>query len=147
MIELECKITGITFINEVTGYAVLTAIDKDSGKSFVLVFKNGMINPKIGFSLIVQGDWVNHPQYGKQFLATQYQEVQPSDEEGIIAYLSCGIFKGIREKMARKIVDVLGKETFDVIENHPERLKEIKGLGEAKIETLIKGFIEHKQIQ
>lgn len=147
MIELECKIIGITFTNEVTGYAVLTAVDKDSGKSFTLVFKNGMISPKIGFSLIVQGDWVNHPQYGKQFMATQYQEVQPSDEEGIVAYLSCGIFKGIREKMARKIVDVLGKETFDVIENHPERLKEVKGLGESKIETLIKGFIEHKQVQ
>ena len=79
MIELECKITGITFNNEVTGYAVLTAVDKDSGKSFVLVFKNGMISPKIGFSLIVQGEWVIHPQYGKQFMVTQYQEVQPSD--------------------------------------------------------------------
>lgn len=147
MIELECKITGITFTNETTGYAVLTAVDKDSGKAFTLVFKSGMINPKIGFSLIVEGDWVSHPTYGKQFMATQYQEVQPSDEEGIVAYLSCGIFKGIREKIARKIVDALGTDTFDIIENHPEKLKEVKGLGEAKIESLVKGFVEHKQVQ
>ena len=117
MIEIECKINGITFSNETTGYAVLSAINKDGGKPFTLVFKSGMISPKIGFSLIVQGDWINHPTYGKQFMASQYQEVQPSDEEGIIAYLSCGIFKGIREKIARKIVDALGTDTFDIIEN------------------------------
>ena len=64
MIELECKITGITFTNEVTGYAVLTAIDKDSGKSFVLVFKNGMMSGEMGFSLIVQGDWIKQKHYG-----------------------------------------------------------------------------------
>lgn len=147
MIEIECKIQGITFVNDANGYAVLTAIDKDGGKPFTLVFKSGMISPKIGFNLIVNGDWVNHQQYGKQFMASQYHEAEPDDEEGIVAYLSCGIFKGIREKIARKIVDALGKETFDIIENHPEKLKEVKGLGEAKIESLVNGFVEHKQVQ
>ena len=150
MIEITCKINSIIFTNKITGYAVLSASEKTGkhyGKLFTLVFKSGMIDPKTGYDLIVSGDWIIDKTYGKQFLANNYTEVKPTDSDGIVSYLSCGLFKGIGEKFARKIVDVFGEETINIIENEPEKLSEVKGLGKKKVESLVEGFKEHKNIQ
>lgn len=130
-----------------TGYVVLNAIDLDTNKSFIIVFNNGMLNPRAGYHLIVSGDWVENSKYGKQFQAVQYTEKEPDEIEGIIAYLGAGFFGGIKEKTAKKIVSIFGKDTLKVIENEPERLKEVKGLGEAKIQSLVQGYLDHKYIQ
>ena len=123
--------------NDITGYVVLNAIDLDTHKSFTIVFNNGMINPRVGFKLIVSGDWVNNSKYGKQFQAVQYQEIEPDEIDGIVTYLASGFFGGIKEKTAKKIVSAFGADTLKVIENEPEKLKQVKGLGEAKIQALL----------
>ena len=133
--------------NDITGYVVLNAIDLDTHKSFIIVFNNGMINPRAGFKLIVSGDWVNNSKYGKQFQAVQYQEIEPDEIDGIISYLASGFFEGIKDKTAKKIVSVFGTDTLKVIENEPEKLKQVKGLGEAKIQALVQGYLDHKYIQ
>ena len=147
MIELECSITNTIYTNPENGYAVIIAKDKDNGKSFTLVFPNGMVDPKVGYNLIVNGDWVISAKWGKQFVAKQYQEIAPTEIDGIIAYLSCGIFKGIGEKFARKIVEHFGSETVSIIENSPEKLYEVKGMGNKKVESIIAGWVEHKHLQ
>ena len=132
MIDIECTILSVIFLNHDNGYAVLNAKDKDGGKTFCLVAQNGMLDPKIGFNIIASGDWVTTSKYGKQFIAKEYKEVVPTETDGIVAYLSCGIFKGIGEKIARKIVDALGENTISIIDNNPEKLYEVKGLGDKK---------------
>ena len=146
MIEIECTIKSVIFLNNENGYAVLNAKEKD-GKMFTLVFNSGMIDPKIGFNIIAHGDWIMSPRFGRQFVSSQYEEVMPTSIEGIVAYLSCGIFKGIGEKMARRITDAFGTDTIKVIDETPERLNEVKGIGKSKIESILTEWNEHKNIQ
>lgn len=146
MIEIECTIKSVIFLNNENGYAVLNAKEKD-GKMFTLVFNSGMIDPKIGFNIIAHGDWIMSPRFGRQFVSNQYEEVMPTSIEGIVAYLSCGIFKGIGEKMARRITDAFGTDTIKVIDETPERLNEVKGIGKSKIESILTEWNEHKNIQ
>ena len=145
--NINCTITNIVFENTENGYAVLSAKNNETNKSFTLVFNSGMISPKVGFNLEVSGDWVNNKRFGEQFVATQYKEINPTTEDGIIAYFSCGIFKGIGEKFARKIVNVFGEDTMKVIDETPDRLYEVKGLGDKKIQSIISGWEDHKHIQ
>jgi len=145
--QIICTITGIIYTNANNGYSVLSAKNKENNEIFTLVIKYGMIDPKIGFNLIVEGEWMKNSKYGEQFTASSYQELVPTTEEGIIAYLSCGIFKGIGEKNAQKIVNVFGADTINIIDNNPERLYEVKGLGDKKVQALIAGWSDHKYIK
>ena len=65
-----------------------------------------------------KGEWVNHPKYGKQFKALEYEALTPSDKEGLIEYLSSGAIKGIGTATAKKIVAAFGTETINVLENN-----------------------------
>lgn len=145
MIELSCTIKSVIYINDESGYAVLTA-QEDGGKLFTLVFRNGMIDPKIGYNLIVSGDWVDTERFGRQFVAQQYQEVKPTTVDGIIEYLSSGLFRGIGEKTARKITYEFGVDTINVIEKTPDLLYRIKGIGKKTVQSLIEEWEEHKYV-
>ena len=69
----------------------------------------------------------------------------PSTKEGIEGFLSSGLLKGIGKKTAATIVGKFGEETFDIIENHPERLTEVDGIGKKKAEAITQAFAAHKE--
>ena len=77
---------------------------------------------------ILYGDMVNHPKYGLQFNCESYEIKEPSDEEGLILYLSSGMFKGIGDKTAKRIVDRFKGDTLDIIKNDYERLASVSGM-------------------
>ena len=64
---------------------------------------------------IFKGDVVDHPKYGLQFNVLEYERLKPEDEDGLVAFLSSDLFKGIGEKLAKSIVDTLGKNVLDEI--------------------------------
>ena len=70
-----------------------------------------------------EGDWVMHPTYGKQFRVEGYQKIQDLQPEDIKEYLTG--FKGIGKVRAKKIVDVFGGKTLEVIKNNYEKLAEV----------------------
>ena len=74
------------------------------------------------------GRWTVHATYGKQFQVQSYQKTVPTTEEGIEKYLASGVIKGIGAKTAKKIVERFGEQSFQVIEEQPERLVEIRGI-------------------
>ena len=81
-----------------------------------------------GQNLEINGDYINHPVYGREFKAVSFKEITPKDEQGIIRYLSSGAIKGIGDTLAARIVKKFGTQTFDIMEKEPERLAEIKGI-------------------
>ncbi|MDE3056074.1 MAG: ATP-dependent RecD-like DNA helicase [Verrucomicrobiota bacterium] len=83
-----------------------------------------------------EGEWKCHPSHGKQFSVTDYRVEMPTDVIGIQRYLESGFIKGIGTGFAKKIVEHFGEKTLQVIEETPERLEEIRGLGSKKIESL-----------
>ena len=82
------------------------------------------------------GQMVNHPKYGIQFSVTSYERCKPEEKDAIIDFLTSGLFKGIGEKKAKAIVDVLGKDTLQIILENPDNLILIPGITKTNIDTL-----------
>ena len=61
------------------------------------------------------GETVDHPKYGIQFQVSDYERLKPEDEDGLVAFLSSDLFKGVGITLAKSIVDTLGKNVLDEI--------------------------------
>ena len=82
------------------------------------------------------GQMVEHPKYGTQFSVTSYERCKPEEKDAIVDFLTSGLFKGIGEKKAKAIVDVLGKDTLQIILDNPDNLILIPGINKNNIDTL-----------
>ena len=82
------------------------------------------------------GQMVEHPKYGLQFSVTSYERCKPEEKDAIVEFLTSGLFKGIGEKKAKAIVDVLGKDTLQIILENPDNLILIPGITKTNIDTL-----------
>lgn len=82
------------------------------------------------------GQMVEHPKYGLQFSVTSYERCKPEEKYAIVEFLTSGLFKGIGEKKAKAIVDVLSKDTLQIILENPDNLILIPGITKTNIDTL-----------
>lgn len=98
-------------------------------------------------TLQVFGKRVKHPKYGHQFTVEMYNSVLPSSLDQIESYLSSGLIKGIGDYTAKKIVELFKEDTFNIIQNCPERLLEIEGIGKKKVDMITKSFVEQIDIK
>lgn len=119
---------------------------------------NEYVNKVIGFTgsfsdvsenvdYIFYGEMVTHPKYGLQYSVSSYEISTPSDKEGLILYLSGGLFKGIGEKTAKKIVDKFGDDTLEVIKNDYESLALVSGMNMKKARMIHDGIVENELSQ
>ena len=148
MAQLRGIVDRITFQNEENGYTVArlqvegsTAYDN---RLATIVGEMLSINP--GETVVLEGEWTTHKQYGAQFKIESYQTVYPSTVEGMRRYLGSGLIKGIGPVTAKRIVDHFGKEALDVIESDPERLVEVEGLGAKRAKWIIKAWEDQREI-
>jgi exodeoxyribonuclease V alpha subunit len=123
------RIDRVTYRNEENLYTVLRLRD-DEDRQLTVVGHFPSFSP--GEEVVFEGDWVLHPEYGRQFKADTCDSVRPSTVEGIEKYLSSGLIKGIGPVTAKKIVDHFGAEALEVIMAEPDRLKEVPGIGSSK---------------
>lgn len=93
-----------------------------------------------------EGEWKNS-KYGAQLRVTQWRELIPRTKEGIQGYLASGLLKGIGPKTAEAIVDRFGLETLDILEYQPERLLEIKGITESRLEDIKQSYTESRALR
>ncbi len=100
-----------------------------------------------GESLEISGKWSAHPKYGDQFKIEMYKVVLPATVSGIRKYLGSGIIKGIGKSLADKIVDHFEERTFDVIENEPDKLISIHGIGRAKQTIITEAWNKHHAVR
>ncbi len=148
MAQLRGIVDRITFQNEENGYTVArlqvegsTAYDN---RLATIVGEMLSINP--GETVVLEGEWTTHKQYGAQFKIESYQTVYPSTVEGMRRYLGSGLIKGIGPVTAKRIVDHFGKEALDVIERDPKRLVEVEGLGAKRAKWIIKAWEDQREI-
>ncbi|WP_342252274.1 SF1B family DNA helicase RecD2 [Spiroplasma endosymbiont of Amphibalanus improvisus] len=96
----------------------------------------------------LKGSWTqNNPKYQPSFNVSEIIEKKISDNKSLIQYLSSPLFPSIGPVMAKRIVETLGIECLEIIDNHPEQLQEIKGLKQEQIDILCKIIVENKQEQ
>lgn len=143
---LEGVLERITYANEDTGYTV-ARVDAGRGGGDLLTVVGALLGAQPGESLRMHGRWSSHPQYGKQFSVENYTTVLPATVQGIRRYLGSGLIKGIGPVIAERIVDHFGVDTLDVIEERPERLIEVQGLGPKRTKMIGAAWEEQKAIK
>ena len=124
MTFVEGTVIDIIYRNEDNAYTVLE-LDYD-GTLLVCVGNIPIIQP--GEYVRFYGAYTTHKSYGEQFKVASMESRMPEGDESIKLFLSGGLIKGVGEVIASRIVEEFHSETFDIIENHPEKLSKIKGI-------------------
>lgn len=103
--------------------------------------------PLVGELLRVQGDWAEHPRFGRQFQAIRCQRLAPTGARGIERFLASGAVRGIRASMAARMVARFGTDTLKVIEQSPRRLLEVEGIGEKRAAMIHESYTEQSELR
>ena len=93
------------------------------------------------------GTWIVHPKFGRQFKATKASEKKPATTAALEKYLGSGLIKGVGPKTAKKIVNHFAKKTLDIFETQIEKLAEVPGIAQRKLETISAAWTEHRAIR
>ena len=145
MDEITGHIERITFHNQENAFTVAKLKIPTFSETVAIV--GSMVNLQPGESITCQGEWKVDSKHGRQFLVKSFKKKAPSTLIGIQKYLSSNLIKGVGPKYAEKIVDKFGLNTLSVIENTPEKLLAIEGLGKKKLEEIVKSAKAHKTIE
>lgn len=132
---LKAEVETVTFHAEDSGFTVLRARNLTSNGSFTATGTFPAIYPGEVFEFF--GTWASHGSYGKQFKVQRAVAVRPTTRRAIERYLASGIFRGIGDKTAKKIVEHLGIETLDIFDRAPERLAQVPTLGKKKAKQIL----------
>ena len=155
MDALSGTVERITYYNPENGYTVLRLRPEvRSRQRFPGLGYDGLITvignlPEVspGEYLKLEGEWTTHATHGQQFRADVCEQVLPSTVAGMESYLGSGMIKGIGHRLAERIVNQFGIYTLDVIEEQPERLREVPGIGEGRVEKVTAAWQEQKQVK
>ncbi|MBQ0079882.1 MAG: ATP-dependent RecD-like DNA helicase [Eubacterium sp.] len=139
--EYRGAIVEIIYHNNENGYTV--AIFETELEAFTVV--GTLPSVSVGRSYTLRGEFKEHPTYGEQFAIREFQEELPSTKEGIREFLASGIMKGVGKKTAQLIVSHFGEKTLDIIDNHPERLTEVSGVGPKTAEKIADSYKLHRE--
>ena len=136
--KLNGTVKTIIFRSEETGFTVLELAD-ETGEEVTAVGPLPLAS--VGERVELEGDWTEHRAYGRQFKAESCRTLAPATLESLVSYLSSGLIKGVGDSTARLIVDTFGMETLNVLENEPERLKEVYGIGPSKAGVIAASYL------
>ncbi|MBU1163290.1 MAG: ATP-dependent RecD-like DNA helicase [Proteobacteria bacterium] len=142
---LEGKLEQITYFNKETLYTIAKLKTGNTDNLVTVVGFMGGVSP--GEALRIKGTWETHPKYGQQFRIKSYDVTLPASVEGIRNYLQSGIIKGIGPMMASRMVKRFGADTLNVIENCPEKLLEVEGIGKTKATSISNAWKNHHAIR
>ena len=122
---IEGTVDAVIYQNRENGYTGLR-LDAGEGRGLTVVGCLPGVAP--GESISVQGTWMHHASYGEQFKAEAVERRMPAGTKAIFDYLASGAVRGIGAATARRMVEEFGEEALTVLEEHPERLTQIKGI-------------------
>ena len=143
---IEGTIEKVLFQNTNTGYIVmLFAIDSDPKKRVTAVGEIGQFSE--GEHLRLFGEWTVHARFGKQFKAEYCERMKPTTTADILEYLESGAIKTISNALARRIVMAFKEESLEILENEPERLLELRGVSEKRMNLIRQEIIGERKYQ
>jgi len=135
----------ITYYNEENHFTVARL--QETGKRELTTIVGNLAGITPGESLKLTGKWVQDPRFGPQFRVERFETVVPATVNGIRKYLGSGLIRGIGPVMAKRIVNVFGLQTLDVIDRSPGRLTEVDGIGPKRVELITRAWADQKEIR
>lgn len=143
MLVIEGVIEEIIFRNDTNGYTVARLNTSDG---MVTIVGNAAII-SLDEMVEVEGEWIYHEKFGEQLQFTNIKTTIPSTLKGIENYLASGLLPYVGPKTAKNIVDRFGLDSLEVIQYNPEKLREIPGIGDKKLEKIAEAYEEHRELR
>ena len=150
------SVERITFYNPENGYSVIRLkpdtrgmlpFKYASGRDALITVVGNLPELNPGEWVKLAGKWTHHTKHGRQFQVEFCEQSLPATVDGIKRYLGSGMIRGVGPVMAERIVNRFGEETLDVIDDQPERLREVLGIGQKRIHSIIKSWDEQRAIK
>ena len=140
--EIKGRIRDIIYRNEINSYTIAT-FETDEEETTVVGYLPFI---EKGDNLKITGNFVEHPEYGRQLKIETFEKLMPEDLDSIENYLANGKFKGIGPATAKRMVNTFGKDVINIIKFEPEKLSCIKGITEEKAIEISKSFNENWEV-
>src|SRR3954453_2748949 len=144
-VALAGLVERVTFHNPETGFCVLRV--KARGQRDLVTVVGAAAAITAGEFVQASGTWVNDRTHGLQFKAAFLRAAPPTTREGIEKYLGSGMVKGIGPVYAKRLVEAFGEGVFDVVEQQPDRLREVAGIGPKRAERIVRGWADQKVVR
>ena len=152
MDTLRGVVERITFHSEDTGYTVAKLTPELHAQELFgqvreITLVGNMAALNVGEFVEVRGEWKLHADYGRQFAVEHMHSVLPATVAGIEKYLGSGLIRGVGPVTAKRIVKHFGQDTLDVIEQTPERMAEVPGVGRKRTQMIMQAWAEQRAIK
>ncbi len=138
-------IERVTFHNGDTGFAVLQV--KVQGLKDLVPVLGTLPEVSAGEWIDARGRWVMDREYGRQFRSVTLRTAPPNTTEGMTKYLASGLIKGIGPALAGRLVGSFGLQVFEVIEQTPQRLLEVEGIGAGRQGKIVAAWNDQKIVR
>ena len=136
--QLTAVVQDTTFRNDENGYTVLRVTVGRTTQTVV----GQMPELSPGENVTFEGSWTEHPAYGKQFHALKCTITPPTGKTAIEKYLGSGLIRGIGPSTAKLIVRHFGENALEILDEHPERLTEVSGIGKKKAAMILESYAQ-----
>jgi len=143
-VSLEVRVLRPLFTNEESGWAAVRVKTNEGDR---LTAVGALMGVQDGDTLRLTGRWKEHERFGRQLEVLSWIHVSPDTPEGLIAFLASGRLPGVGPVMARRMVETFGMEVLDVLDNHPERLISVSGIGKRTASRITKAWEKARGIQ
>jgi exodeoxyribonuclease V alpha subunit len=143
--EIKGQIERITYYNEESGYTIAKV--KAGGRHDLVTVVGNLLSVNPGEVLKLKGEWHFHPKFGEQFKIISYESIVPATVKGIERYLGSGLIKGIGPVISKRLVSQFGLETLNIIETDIQKLLEVEGIGDKRIQMIRKAWDDQKEIR
>ena len=140
--EIKGEVTDIIYQNDVNSYTI-AVFETDEEETTIVGYLPFV---KSGDTLKVEGKFVEHKDYGRQFKVETFEKLMPETLGALEKYLANGSIKGIGEATAKKIIKTFGEDTINVFKFEPEKLAQIKGISKSKAIEMSESFIENWEV-
>jgi len=143
----------VTFYNPENGYSVIRLRPERAfrgsglGRDGTVTIVGNLPELTAGEQVKLQGRWASHSKHGIQFQVEICEQTMPATTAGIRRYLGSGLIKGIGPKLAERIVQAFGAQTMEIIDSHPERLREVPDIGPVRSGVIAAAWEEQKQVK
>src|SRR5579864_372530 len=142
---LEGTLERVVYANEENAWSVVRLTVAGAREPVTAV--GNLLGVQPGESLRLTGSWIDDPRHGRQFRVSSYATVVPATAKGIERYLGSGLIRGIGRVMARRLVASFGTETLEVIENQPQRLRDVEGIGPKRSADIKRAWDEQRDVK
>ena len=143
--RLRGEVERLVYSGDETGYTVCRL--KVPGQYDLATVVGNLPGIQPGEQLNLEGHWFQNPKYGLQFQVSLYTSSLPATANAIRRYLGSNLVRGIGPVLAGRLVDRFEDETLKVIENSPDRLREVSGIGPNRVEHIQEAWEAQREIR